>query len=89
MARAVLRQWPAVVVLAAACTGLVVVASDHFKRGTVVFAMAICVAALLRAVLPSRAAGLLRVRGRVVDVVTLAVLGAVTLLAAIAVPPPS
>jgi len=88
-ARAVIKQWPAVVVLTVAAAGLVVVASDHFKRGTVIFAIALCVAALLRTVLPSRAAGLLCVRGRVVDIVILTVLGTVTLLAAIAVPPPS
>lgn len=77
------------IVLAIAAAGLAVVASDHFKRGTTLFAGAICVAAVLRAVLPGRAAGWLRVRGRLVDVLTLTALGVATLIAAIVVPPPS
>jgi hypothetical protein len=79
------RQWPALLVLAVAGTGLLLVLADgNFERGTVVFAGAICLAAVLRAVLPTRWAGLLRVRSRWVDVVTLALLGAGGLLAALA-----
>lgn len=87
--RLVHAQWAYLIVAVIAAAGLAVVVSDHFKRGTTLFALAICVAAVLRAVLPSRAAGWLRVRERVVDVLTLAVLGIATLVAAIVVPPPS
>jgi hypothetical protein len=86
---ALVRQWPLLLVLAVAGTALIVVGNNHFKRGTVLFAMAICLAALLRAVLPDGAAGLLRVRSRVVDVVTMAALGSAALVAALVVPPPS
>ncbi len=89
LTRLVRRHGAYLLVLAIAAAGLVVVASDHFKRGTMLFAGAICVAAVLRAVLPNRAAGWLRVRGRVVDVLMLAALGLTTLIAAIVVPPPS
>lgn len=87
--RVIRAQWPHLLVLAIAAAGLVVVASDHFKRGTALLGAAICLAAVLRAVLPSRAAGWLRVRGRAVDVLTLAALGVATLIAAAVVPPPS
>jgi hypothetical protein len=86
---AIVRQWPLLLVLAVAGGALIVVADDHFKRGTVVFAAAICLAALLRAVLPNGRAGLLRVRSRWLDVLTLAALGVATLAAALVVPPPS
>ena len=83
------REWPLVLVLAVAGTGLWIVADDHFKRGTVVFALGVCLAAVLRAVLPNGSVGLLQVRSRFVDVLTLAALGGATLLAALIVPPPS
>jgi hypothetical protein len=86
--RRFLREWPLILVLAVAATSLWIVADNHFKRGTVLFSMAICLAAFLRAVLPNGAAGMLRVRSRVVDVLTMAALGGCTLVAALIVPPP-
>ncbi len=83
------REWPLILVLAVVGTGLWVVADNHFKRGTVLFALGVCLAAVLRAVLPNGSVGLLRVRSRFVDVLTLAVLGGGTLVAALIVPPPS
>ena len=88
-ARGVVHEWPLIVVLAVLGTALWNVAADHFRRGTVLFALGVCLAAVLRAVLPNGSAGLLRVRSRVVDVLTLAVLGGGTLVAALIVPPPS
>ena len=87
--RPIWREWPLVLVLTVAATGLWIVADDHFRRGTVVFALGVCLAALLRAVLPNGSAGLLQVRSRLVDVLTLAALGGATLVAALIVPPPS
>jgi hypothetical protein len=83
------REWPLLLVLAVVATSLAIVADNHFKRGTVLFALAICLAAFLRAVLPNGVAGMLQVRSRFVDVLTLAVLGGATLVAALIVPPPS
>jgi hypothetical protein len=70
-------------------TALWIVADNHFRRGTVLFALGVCLAAGLRAVLPNGSVGLLRVRSRVVDVLTLASLGGGMLIAALIVPPPS
>jgi hypothetical protein len=83
------REWPLIVVLAVIGTGLWIVVDDHFRRGTVVFALGVCLAAVLRGVLPNGSAGLLEVRSRFVDVLTLAALGAATLVAALIVPAPS
>ena len=87
--RGVWHEWPLIVVLAVLGTALWIVAADHFRRGTVLFALGVCLAAALRAVLPNGSVGLLRVRSRVVDVLTLAVIGGGTLVAALIVPPPS
>lgn len=87
--QAVFRQWPFLIALGIIVAGIVVVADDHFKRGTVIIAGGVCVAAFLRMVLPNGRAGLLRVRSRLLDVLTLALLGAGTLIAALIVPPPS
>ncbi|NED99547.1 DUF3017 domain-containing protein [Phytoactinopolyspora halotolerans] len=87
--RAVFRQWPFLAALGIVVGGLAVVANDHFKRGTVIIAGGICIAAFLRLVLPNSRAGLLLVRSRFLDVLTLAFLGGGTLIAALIVPPPS
>ena len=80
-----LRQWPLVLVLLVLGAGLAQVLADgDYRRGTVVFAVAPCLAALLRAALPDRWAGALRVRSRWSDVITLALLGAGALLASFA-----
>jgi cytochrome c oxidase subunit IV len=82
----VLRQWPLILVLLVLGAGLVLVLIDSdYRRGTIVFAAAPCLAALLRAVLPDQGAGALRVRSRWSDVITLALLGAGALLASFAV----
>ena len=87
--QALYRQWPLVLVLAIIIAGLIVVADDHFRRGTVLIAGGVCLAAGLRAVLPTERAGIMRIRSRVLDVLTLALLGGGTLVAAPIVPPPS
>jgi hypothetical protein len=68
--------------------GLLVVAADHFRRGTVILGASVLLACLLRAVLPERQAGMLVVRSRWFDVLMLGVLGAALTLLALAVPPP-
>ena len=89
ISRVVAAEWPLVSVLAVCTAGVLVVLSEHFRRGTVLFAGGLVLAAGLRALLPSESAGLLVVRGRVVDVITLTALGLGVLLAALVVPPPS
>ncbi len=87
--QAVFRQWPFLIALGVVIGGIIVVANDHFKRGTVIIAGGVCIAAFLRMVVPSERAGLLQVRSRLLDVLTLALLGGGTLIAALIVPPPS
>ncbi|HEU0041400.1 MAG TPA: DUF3017 domain-containing protein [Jiangellaceae bacterium] len=87
--QAVFRQWPLNLVLTIIAVGLVVVADNHFRRGTVIIAGGVCVAAGLRAILPNGRAGLLVIRSRGLDLLTLGILGAGTLIAALIVPPPS
>ncbi|MDP9395631.1 MAG: DUF3017 domain-containing protein [Actinomycetota bacterium] len=81
-------EWPIIGVLAGVACGLAVVAVGRFREGTVVMAVSVVLASILRAVLPERRAGLLVVRSRVIDVVTSAAMGAALLALALVVPPP-
>jgi hypothetical protein len=85
----VVAEWPLLAVGTVCGAGLIVVLSDHFRRGTVLFAGGLFLAAGLRVVLPPPAVGLLAVRGRIVDVLTLGALAVGVLLTALLVPPPS
>jgi multisubunit Na+/H+ antiporter MnhB subunit len=67
---------------------LTLVAMDYFRRGSVVLAGSVLLAAFLRLFLPDREAGLLVVRSRKIDVAVLGVLGALLALFAFWVPPP-
>jgi hypothetical protein len=82
-------EWPLLAVWTVCGAGLIVVLSHHFRRGTVLFAGGLFLAAGLRAVLPPAAVGLLAVRGRIVDVLTLSALALGVLFTALIVPPPS
>jgi hypothetical protein len=83
------REWPLAISLAVVVAGLVVVADDHFRRGTVVLSFGVTLALFLRVLLPTDQAGLLAVRSKKVDVVVLAVLAVGTSVMALWVPPPS
>lgn len=62
------------------------IALHHWREGAAEIGVALIVAAVLRARLPSReAAGLLAVRGRRVDVVTYALAGSVLILVALTI----
>jgi hypothetical protein len=83
-------EWPVLCVLAVMLLGLVVtVAFDRFRRGTVIMAGGVILAAWLRAVLPTDRAGVLAVRRRSVDVLCLASLGLGLLTVALVVPAPT
>ena len=70
-------QWPLALVLAGAGVGvlLLVLGVGGFRPGATVIGVSVVGAALLRAALPERTAGLLAVRSRPTDVVLLAGLG--------------
>ena len=87
-ARSWWRQWPITVVLIGVGLALTLVALDYFRRGAVVLAGSVVLAAFLRLLLPDRDAGLLAVRSRRVDVVILGALGTALAIFAFWVPPP-
>ncbi len=60
-----------------------------FRVGAVLLAAAVCAAGLLRALLPARAAGMLVLRSRHVDVLLYGALGVAALTLAVLVPPPA
>jgi len=83
------REWPILIVCLGIAGGLVYLGMNHFKRGAMIVAIFVCVAAVLRLVLPTRAAGMLAVRSRVVDVLGLIALGLAIAIITYVVPPPS
>ena len=82
------RQWPISVVLAGVVVALLLVTFDYFRRGAIVLAASVLLAAFLRLLLPEREAGLLVVRSRRVDVAILGTFGILLALFAFWVPPP-
>lgn len=72
------RQWPLLTVLAGVATGLLTVALDEHRAGTLVVGISLLVGALLRWVLPS--VGMLAVRSRFTDMVTYGLLGTLIVL---------
>ena len=80
------RQWPLLLVLAVIAAGLVLVVVDNFRTGAILFAAAVILAAGFRLFFPSRIVGLLVLRSRAIDVVTLTVLGVAALVLALIVP---
>lgn len=80
------RPWPLAAVLAVFGVGVVLVALGHWRRGPVVMAAALALAAVLRLVLPVGVAGLLVVRRRWIDVTVLLALSAAIAVLAMIVP---
>ena len=83
-----LRNLPLIVVLALAATGIGYSAAvpRHWLRGVLLLAAAMVLAGVLRLLLPARQAGLLAVRGRVVDVLCYAGGGVAIVLLGLALP---
>ncbi len=82
-------QWPLVLVLTGLLVSLLIVATDHFRRGSVLFAAVVVFAFFLRAFLPERDAGWLAVRSRRIDLLCLGFLGSTLLVFSLIVPSPS
>jgi amino acid permease len=81
------REWPFATVLLVLAIGLVVTSRGYFRVGCVVAGASVLLAAVLRAFLPERRAGLLVVRNRALDVVFMVVIGVAVIVLAIIVPP--
>lgn len=84
-----LAQWPLTLVLIGVAIAMVMIALDYFRRGSIVLSASVLLAAFLRLLLPDADAGMLVVRSRKVDVITLAVLGLGLTIFTFWVPPPS
>ncbi len=82
-------QWPLLVVLSGLVVSLAIVATDHFRRGSVLFAGFVVLAFVLRLVLPDREIGWLAVRSRRIDLICLGFLAVSVTVFSLIVPPPS
>jgi Protein of unknown function (DUF3017) len=80
------REVVLTVVLAGVAVGLVLVAEDRWRRGLLGVGVVLLGAAVLRLVLPTRSIGMLAVRSRVFDVLTLLAFGAAVIVLTLAVP---
>jgi DUF3017 family protein len=72
-------------VLLTAAVGILRITQYHWRQGAALIGAALVLAALFRAVLPPRRAGLLAVRGRPVDVFSYVGLGALMLFVALTI----
>jgi Protein of unknown function (DUF3017) len=81
------RYGPPVLVLSVMAVGLGLILVD-FRLGTLIVALSVVLALVLRIVLPTRRAGLLVVRTRTIDVTVLSILSGGLLLLALIVPAP-
>lgn len=87
--RAWLREWPITLVLAGVALAMILIALDSFRRGCVVLSASVLLAAFLRLLLPDDDAGMLAVRTKKIDVITLGLLGIGVTVFTFWVPPPS
>ena len=85
--RALLRQWPILLVLTLVVVGLGLILAWHWRRGAMMIGGAIGLGGLLRLVLPERLVGLLALRQRVVDVAVMGLTGAAIIVLGCVVPP--
>ena len=79
-------QWPLLLVILGVVAGLVLAWLGHWRIGSVGIGASFVAAALLRALLPRRMVGLLRVRARWFDVTVNAALGVAIIGIALSVP---
>ena len=79
-----MRSWmSATLVAVIAAVGMVLVLTQHWRRGAVLLGVALLVAAVLRMVVPPERIGLLAIRGRAIDVLCYGGLGVVMVVLAV------
>jgi hypothetical protein len=81
--RGVLGELPLLSVMGGVALGLVIIALHHFRWGNLVIAGSLMAGALFRAILPTRQAGLLAVRSRFTDVLTMVAMGGALMVLAL------
>ncbi len=85
LGRRVRAQAPLTAVLVVVAIAFVRIGLQHWREGTTELGLALLLAAVLRAALPDRTAGLLAVRPRRVDVLTYTVFGLVVILVSLTI----
>jgi len=73
--KGVLRELPLALIIGGVALGLVIIGLHHFRWGNLLIAGSLLAGAFFRLVLPTRRAGLLAVRSRFTDVVTMSAMG--------------
>jgi hypothetical protein len=66
------RQWPVLTVAGIGLIAAILVAAGFWRRGALMIGIGVGVAAILRLLLPEDRVGVLAVRGRTLDVATMA-----------------
>lgn len=79
-------QWPLALVLLGLVVGLVVLSFSDFRIGSIILGVAIIFGGALRLVLPRERAGLLAIRGRPIDLLTMFGLGIALTTVAVLIP---
>jgi len=79
----VLRELPLALIIGGVGLGLVIIGLHHFRWGNLVIAGSLLAGAFFRLVLPTRRAGLLAVRSRFTDVLTMSAMGGSLMLLAL------
>lgn len=79
-------QWPLALVLLGLVVGLVVLSFSDFRIGSIILGVAIIFGGALRLVLPRERAGLLAIRGRPIDLLTMFGLGITLTTVAVLIP---
>ncbi len=82
-------QWPIALVFLGIGISLVLIGTDHFRRGSIGLAVSVLLAVFLRLFLPNSTAGMLVVRSKSVDVAVLGFLGVILTIFALWVPAPN
>lgn len=81
------RQWSVLTVAAIGLAALILVAAGFWRRGALLIGIGVAVAAVFRLVLPDERLGILVVRSRPVDFLTMASLSALVLFIAWTIDP--
>lgn len=81
--RGLFGELPLASVIGGVALGLVIIALHHFRWGNLVIAGSLMAGALFRAILPTRQAGLLAVRSRFTDVLTMVAMGGALMVLAL------
>ena len=81
-------QWPLALVLLGVALGMLLLTVVNFRFGSVVIGVSVIFAGALRTVLTHERAGLLAIRSRPVDLLTVYALGITLTTLALIVPPP-